>query len=161
MKFGYQYAADVRELRAQGVEFAGAADGYVLADAANWSSGQKAAVTRAINQFDFSAFDAAQEKARSEAAVQGWITRRRKAKPKRKPRAKPTRKPRAKPRAKPTRIEFAPGASGAGLSDSEIDDYFEDSAGDEYEEWDDLSYFDENEADDLMDEESDDYEETD
>ncbi len=60
-KTGQQYADDVRELRAQGVDFPSASDGYILADAANWSSGQKAAVTRAINLFDFSEFDAAEE----------------------------------------------------------------------------------------------------
>lgn len=67
-KSGRQYADDVRELRAQGVDFLSASEGYLLADAANWSSGQKAAVTRAINQFDFSEFDA-QEAARAAKPV--------------------------------------------------------------------------------------------
>jgi len=67
-KSGRQYADDVRELRAQGVDFPSASQGYLLADAANWSSGQKAAVTRAINQFDFTEFDA--QEARRDVEVQ-------------------------------------------------------------------------------------------
>ena len=52
-KFGTQYAQDVRDLREAGVDFPAASRGYILADAANWSSGQKSAVTRAINALDF------------------------------------------------------------------------------------------------------------
>jgi hypothetical protein len=113
-KSGREYADDVRELRAQGVDFPSAADGYILADAANWSSGQKAAVTRAINEFDFTEFDAA------EAARE----------------------------IEPSR----------GLDESEVEAFFDDSAGDADEEWDDLEFFDEGEADEFVDEEGDDYE---
>lgn len=51
-KTGRQYAQDVRDLRAVGVDFPAASRGYLLADAANWSSGQKAAVTRAIGALE-------------------------------------------------------------------------------------------------------------
>lgn len=51
-KSGRQYADEVRALRDAGVEFPRAASGYILADAANWSTGQKAAVTRAVNRLD-------------------------------------------------------------------------------------------------------------
>ena len=110
-KTGQEYADDVRELRAQGVEFPSASSGYLLADAANWSSGQKAAVTRAINQFDF-------EDEEEELEPEG------------------------------------------GLEEQEIEEFFDDAAGDQEEEWDDIQYFDFDEADDLIDEENDNYDET-
>lgn len=117
-KTGVQYADDVRELRAQGIEFASASRGYLLADAANWSSGQKAAVTRAINQFDFTEFDA-QEAAREEVV-------------------------------EPEQ----------GLADEEIEVFFDDAAGDAEEDYDDIPFFDFDEAEDLSDEENDAYDET-
>lgn len=132
-KSGRQYADDVRELRAQGIDFPGAARGYILADAANWSSGQKAAVTRAINQFDFTEFDA-QEAARA---------------------AKPRKR-------KPTIVREVPRevVSDQGLQPEIIGQFFDDAAGDNDEEWDDILYFDFDEADDLIDEENDNYDET-
>lgn len=161
-KSGVQYAADVRELRAQGVDFPSASGGYILADAANWSSGQKAAVTRAINQFDFTAFDrqqAAQEKAAAKrcsiAAKKGAATRARKAKP----RAVPPPPPRAVPPPAP-RAEPAPAPPDIGLTGEEIEGFFEDAAGDDEEEYDDIDFFDFDEAEDLIDEENDTYDET-
>lgn len=50
-KSGRQYADEVRELRAAGFDFP-ASRGYRLADAANWSSGLKSAVTRAANALE-------------------------------------------------------------------------------------------------------------
>ena len=47
------------------------------------------------------------------------------------------------------------------LSDDEVAEFFDDSAGDANEEWDDIGYFDFDEIDDLVDEEADDYEEAD
>ena len=47
------------------------------------------------------------------------------------------------------------------LSDEEVAEYFDDSAGDFDEEWDDIDYFSFDEIDDLVDEEADDYEEAD
>lgn len=44
-----------------------------------------------------------------------------------------------------------------GLDDETIADFFDDSAGDNDEEWDDIFYFDFDDADDLIDEESDSY----
>ena len=107
VKSGVQYADDVRELRAQGIEFPGASQGYILADAANWTSGQKAAVTRAINLFDFTEFDAQK----------------------------------------------------VGLDSETIKGFYDDAAGDADEEWYDIFYFDFDEADELMDEENDAYDE--
>jgi len=116
-KTGIEYADDVRELRAQGLDFP-ASDGYILSDAANWSRGQKAAVTCAINQFDFEEFDAQEE---------AQVDR-----------------------------EFV---ADAGLAEDEIQAFFDDGAGDDNEEWDDIDYFDFDEADDLIDDEADDYDE--
>ena len=132
-KSGRQYADDVRELRAQGIDFPGASRGYILADAANWSSGQKAAVTRAINQFDFTEFDAQEE-----------AKRKRKRKPKKR-----------KPRAAPLEEIIAD----RGLEPETIGQFFDDAVGDNDEEWDDILYFDFDEADDLIDEENDNYDE--
>lgn len=106
-KSGVQYADDVRELRAQGLDFP-ASRGYLLADAANWSSGQKAAVTRAINQFEF----------------------------------------------------IDDEEPDSGLDAEIIEGFFDDAAGDADEEWDDIPYFDFDEADELIDEENDTYDET-
>lgn len=105
-KSGRQYADEVRELRAAGFDFP-ADRGYVLADAANWSSGQKAAVTRAFNSLEF-----------DDEEPEGT------------------------------------------LSDDEIELFFDDAAGDFNEEWDDIDYFDFDEAEDLADEENDNYDET-
>lgn len=118
-KTGIEYADDVRELRAQGIDFPSAASGYILADAANWSSGQKAAVTRAINLFDFEDDD-------------------------------------DEPEAAPFEDEFVPEGE---LSDAEIETFWDDAVGDNFEEWDDIDYLDFDEADALIDEESDDYDE--
>lgn len=144
-KSGVQYADDVRELRAQGVEFPAALRGYILADAANWTSGQKAAVTRTINLFDFTAFDRQQEaqekvafKRRSEAAKKGAITRRRRI----------------------TREALPEAAPEVGLDSEIIADFFDDAVGDADEEWDDIFYLDFDEADELTDEENDTYDET-
>lgn len=46
---GREYADRVRELREQGYNLP-ASNGYVLRNAAQWSTGQKAAVTRLYNQ---------------------------------------------------------------------------------------------------------------
>lgn len=108
MKSGREYADDVRELRAQGLDFP-ASRGYILADAANWSRGQKAAVTRAINQFDF--------------------------------------------------IDDEPEPE-SGLDSEDIELFFDDAAGDAEEVWDDIRYFDFDEAEELIDEENDNYDET-
>ena len=105
-KSGRQYADDVRDLRASGIEFATASRGYLLADAANWSSGQKAAVTRAINALDIEVED-----------------------------------------------------DEGGLTDAEIDEFFEDSiAEDNFDaDFDDVDYFDFDEAEEFVDEEADEY----
>ncbi len=129
-KTGQQYADDVRELRAQGVDFPSATDGYILADAANWSSGQKAAVTRAINLFDFSEFDAA------EAARE------------------------ARRDVEPSDLRDAEFAPDAGMGEAAAMEFFADAAGDELEEYEDIDYFLLDESDELDDEEGDDYEET-
>lgn len=107
-KTGVQYADDVRELRVQGIEFASASRGYILADAANWSSGQKAAVTRAINEFEF----------------------------------------------------IDDEEPDTGLTRDEIEGFFDDAAGDAEEEYDDIPFFDFDEAEEFIDEESDRYDET-
>ena len=99
-------------MRAQGVEFPSASSGYILADAANWSTGQKAAVTRAINEFDFVDDE----------------------------------------EPEPEEIE-------RGISDEQAELFFDDSAGDEFEEFDDIDYFDFDEGDEFIGEEGDDYEE--
>lgn len=142
-KFGFQYADDVRELRAQGVEFASASEGYILADAANWTSGQKAAVTRAINQFEFTAFD--KQEAKREAA----IFKRRSVASK-------------KSAAATRRARIALEASlDVGLDDDIIEGFWDDGAGDGDEQWDDIDYFDFSEVEELVDEEADDYDEAD
>ena len=46
-----------------------------------------------------------------------------------------------------------------GLSDDEIIEFFDDAAGDAFEEFDDIALFDFSEGEELIDEESDDYEE--
>ena len=46
------------------------------------------------------------------------------------------------------------------LSDEEIEAFFDDGAGDAGEDWDDIDYFDFDEAEDLADEENDNYDET-
>lgn len=48
-----------------------------------------------------------------------------------------------------------------GLTDDEIEGFFEDGAGDNDEAWDDIDYFDFDEADELQDDEADDYDEAD
>ena len=106
-KTSVQYADDVRELRAQGLDFP-ASRGYLLVDAANWSSGRKAAVTRAINQFEF----------------------------------------------------IDDEEPDSGLDAETIEGFFDDAAGDADEEWDDIDFFDFDEADELIDEENDAYDET-
>lgn len=50
-KTGAEYAQNVRELRDAGLDFP-ARDGFLLADAGDWTTGQKSAVTRAFNQLD-------------------------------------------------------------------------------------------------------------
>lgn len=132
VKSGRQYADDVRELRAQGVDFPAASQGYILADAANWSSGQKAAVTRAINLFDFTAFDKQQE------ALQ-------------------KARDRKEPPAKRRRQEPPPGE----LSERDKQAFFDDALGEpeDDDEFDDIAYFDFDEGEEFIDEESDQYEE--
>ncbi len=125
-KTGKQYGDQVRALRAAGHNFP-ASRGYLLASPSSWSSGQKAAVSRAFNA-----------NARSLSALQGWETRR------------------ANIAAEAAPAEAEPEG---GLTESEIEGYWDDGAGDNFEEWDDIEYFDESEADELMDEEADDYEE--
>ena len=109
-KSGRQYAQEVRELRAAGIDAFPAANGYRLADAANWSSGQKSAVTRAYNRL-------------SEEQPEEFEERE------------------------------------IGLSDQEVEQYFDSGYGDDFEEWDDIDFFDFAEAEELLDEEADDYEE--
>ena len=109
-KSGRQYADEVRELRAAGLDFP-ASRGYLLADAANWNAGQKAAVTRAFNQLETVEADAP---------------------------------------------EFEPGD---GLEPEIIEAFYEDSAGDNFESWDDIDYFDFDEGDEFGDEEGDQYDE--
>lgn len=130
-KTGQEYADDVRELRAQGVDFASASNGYILADAANWSSGQKAAVTRAIDQFDFSEFDA-QEAERE----------------------------REEERAADRDAVFDIDEGTGGMSEAEGLEFFADAAGDGDEEFDDIDDFDFDEGEEFVDEESDHYEES-
>ena len=108
-KSGRQYGDEVRELRASGFDFP-ASRGYTLANPSQWSSGQKAAVTRAFNRLE------------------------------------------------DERDDFDAEPEGA-LEDEIIEAFFDDASGDNFEEWDDIEFFDEDEADDLMDEEADDYEE--
>ncbi len=162
MKTGSQYAAEVRTLRAAGFDFP-AGRGYTLANPATWSSGQKAAVTRAanFNKRSVAAVKGAatrrkntEFKRRSVAAKKGAATRRKRAAPPPTPRRK-----KAAPRAR-AREEFAAadiGPSAEGLGDAEIEEIWDDSAGDSDEEWDDIAYFDFDEGDDFIDEESDSY----
>ena len=108
-KSGRQYADEVRELREQGFDFP-ASRGYRLADAANWSSGLKSAVTRAANSLE-----------------------------------------------EEFEEEILPDSE---LTPDAIEEFFDDAAGDDDEEWDDIEYFDFDEADELIDEENDSYDET-
>lgn len=61
----------------------------------------------------------------------------------------------------PSDIDVAAAREMAGeLTDDDVDDFFDDAAGDEFEEFDDIDYFDFDEGDEFVDEENDDYEET-
>lgn len=107
---GREYADRVRALRDSGFDFP-ASNGYVLRDAANWSRGQKAAVTRAFNSLESEAIE----------IDEGELT------------------------------------SDIDLGESDRAEIFDESAGDNFEEWDDIDFFDYEEADDFGDDEGDTY----
>ncbi len=164
VKTGTQYAAEVRALRSAGFDFP-AGRGYRLHDATNWSSGLKSAVTKAFthNKRSIAAKKGAatrRERAafnkRSTAAKKGAATRRERA-----------RKIEQAPRRDRVPADIGGGGGGPAPSqefaqedDTEIGrEFFADAAGDEFEEWDDIDYFDFDEGEELFDEEGDDYDE--
>jgi len=116
-KSGRQYGDEVRELRAAGFDFP-ASRGYTLANPSQWSSGQKAAVTRAFNRLDEAA-DTGEDFVESD-------------------------------------VDFIPD-SDSGIGEELGLEFFDDAAGDEFEEWDDVDFFDFDEQDDFGDEENDRY----
>jgi len=116
-KSGRQYGDEVRELRAAGFDFP-ASRGYTLANPSQWSSGQKAAVTRAFNSLEtVDEFD--------DDTTQVFDA------------------------SEPDRDD--------GIGEDLGLEFFDDAAGDEFEEWDDIDFFDYEEGDDFGDEEADRY----
>lgn len=119
-KSGRQYADEVRALRAAGSNFP-ASSGYKLASPTQWSSGQKAAVSREFARLEF----------RESIGVD-----------------------RSGEPVADAPEEFDPDS---GLTESEVREFFDDSAGDSDEEYDDIDFMDFDEGEELQDEESDRY----